>query len=261
MSRFSRITGTGSYLPPRRLTNADLATELAACHRASTSFIRTISAASAMKCCFVIVVSFPLLEPSAAPLRRLALAAGPAVKPSGCCKRLAPLVPHRCGWHGCLALPFTLCGAVLGNRCAVWIGGSVACWRLVRPRRAHWPLACIAWSSAPPSAVALHHDMQPLWVQAVKRCLHPPGLTGCRSAPLLWDVSLRLLMGSLANMAEGRPKSFSQCQSAGSDPHVNDPQGKATESYCHTLRQNVAPKDSYDMPAAWETVPRSVTIR
>ena len=29
MSRFSRITGTGSYLPPRRLTNADLATELA----------------------------------------------------------------------------------------------------------------------------------------------------------------------------------------------------------------------------------------
>ncbi len=30
MSRFSRITGTGSYLPPRRLTNADLATELAA---------------------------------------------------------------------------------------------------------------------------------------------------------------------------------------------------------------------------------------
>ncbi len=30
MSRFSRITGTGSYLPPRRLTNADLTTELAA---------------------------------------------------------------------------------------------------------------------------------------------------------------------------------------------------------------------------------------
>jgi 3-oxoacyl-[acyl-carrier-protein] synthase-3 len=30
MSRFSRITGTGSYLPPRRLTNADLVTELAA---------------------------------------------------------------------------------------------------------------------------------------------------------------------------------------------------------------------------------------
>ena len=30
MSRFSRITGTGSYLPPRRLTNADLAAELAA---------------------------------------------------------------------------------------------------------------------------------------------------------------------------------------------------------------------------------------
>jgi 3-oxoacyl-[acyl-carrier-protein] synthase-3 len=30
MSRFSRITGTGSYLPPRRVTNADLATELAA---------------------------------------------------------------------------------------------------------------------------------------------------------------------------------------------------------------------------------------
>ena len=29
MSRYSRITGTGSYLPPRRLTNADLATELA----------------------------------------------------------------------------------------------------------------------------------------------------------------------------------------------------------------------------------------
>lgn len=29
MSRFSRITGTGSYLPPRRLTNADLAAELA----------------------------------------------------------------------------------------------------------------------------------------------------------------------------------------------------------------------------------------
>jgi 3-oxoacyl-[acyl-carrier-protein] synthase-3 len=30
MRRFSRITGTGSYLPPRRVTNADLATELAA---------------------------------------------------------------------------------------------------------------------------------------------------------------------------------------------------------------------------------------
>ena len=29
MSPFSRITGTGSYLPPRRLTNADLAAELA----------------------------------------------------------------------------------------------------------------------------------------------------------------------------------------------------------------------------------------
>lgn len=29
MSRFSRISGTGSYLPPRRLTNADLAAELA----------------------------------------------------------------------------------------------------------------------------------------------------------------------------------------------------------------------------------------
>ena len=29
MSCFSRITGTGSYLPPRRLTNADLAAELA----------------------------------------------------------------------------------------------------------------------------------------------------------------------------------------------------------------------------------------
>ena len=30
MRRFSRITGTGSYLPPRRLTNADLVAELAA---------------------------------------------------------------------------------------------------------------------------------------------------------------------------------------------------------------------------------------
>ena len=30
MIRYSRITGTGSYLPPRRLTNADLAAELAA---------------------------------------------------------------------------------------------------------------------------------------------------------------------------------------------------------------------------------------
>ena len=30
MRRYSRITGTGSYLPPRRLTNADLAAELAA---------------------------------------------------------------------------------------------------------------------------------------------------------------------------------------------------------------------------------------
>jgi 3-oxoacyl-[acyl-carrier-protein] synthase-3 len=29
MTRYSRITGTGSYLPPRRLTNADLASELA----------------------------------------------------------------------------------------------------------------------------------------------------------------------------------------------------------------------------------------
>ena len=29
MTRFSRITGTGSYLPPRRLTNADLVAELA----------------------------------------------------------------------------------------------------------------------------------------------------------------------------------------------------------------------------------------
>src|SRR6266542_1697877 len=30
MTTFSRITGTGSYLPPRRVTNADLAAELAA---------------------------------------------------------------------------------------------------------------------------------------------------------------------------------------------------------------------------------------
>ena len=30
MTRFSRITGTGSYLPPRQVTNADLAAELAA---------------------------------------------------------------------------------------------------------------------------------------------------------------------------------------------------------------------------------------
>ena len=30
MSRYSRISGTGSYLPPRRVTNADLALELAA---------------------------------------------------------------------------------------------------------------------------------------------------------------------------------------------------------------------------------------
>ena len=30
MRRFSRITGTGSYLPPRRLSNADLVQELAA---------------------------------------------------------------------------------------------------------------------------------------------------------------------------------------------------------------------------------------
>lgn len=30
LSRYSRITGTGSYLPPRRLTNADLVAELAA---------------------------------------------------------------------------------------------------------------------------------------------------------------------------------------------------------------------------------------
>ena len=30
MSLYSRIVGTGSYLPPRRLTNADLVAELAA---------------------------------------------------------------------------------------------------------------------------------------------------------------------------------------------------------------------------------------
>ena len=36
MTCFSRITGTGSYLPPRRLTNADLVTELAA-HGVETS--------------------------------------------------------------------------------------------------------------------------------------------------------------------------------------------------------------------------------
>ena len=30
MTRYSRITGTGSYLPPRRVTNADLAAELGA---------------------------------------------------------------------------------------------------------------------------------------------------------------------------------------------------------------------------------------
>ena len=30
MRRYSRITGTGSFLPPRRLTNADLVAELAA---------------------------------------------------------------------------------------------------------------------------------------------------------------------------------------------------------------------------------------
>ena len=30
MTIYSRITGTGGYLPPRRLTNADLVAELAA---------------------------------------------------------------------------------------------------------------------------------------------------------------------------------------------------------------------------------------
>jgi len=30
MKKYSRITGTGSHLPPRRVTNADLAAELAA---------------------------------------------------------------------------------------------------------------------------------------------------------------------------------------------------------------------------------------
>ena len=30
MTRYSRITGTGSYLPPHRLTNAELVAELAA---------------------------------------------------------------------------------------------------------------------------------------------------------------------------------------------------------------------------------------
>ena len=30
MTPYSRITGTGSYLPPRRVTNDDLASELAA---------------------------------------------------------------------------------------------------------------------------------------------------------------------------------------------------------------------------------------
>ena len=30
MSLYSRIVGTGSYLPPRQLTNADLVAELAA---------------------------------------------------------------------------------------------------------------------------------------------------------------------------------------------------------------------------------------
>ena len=36
MTTYSRITGTGSYLPPRRVTNADLAAELAA-HGVETS--------------------------------------------------------------------------------------------------------------------------------------------------------------------------------------------------------------------------------
>jgi len=36
MTKYSRITGTGSYLPPRRVTNADLAAELAA-HGIETS--------------------------------------------------------------------------------------------------------------------------------------------------------------------------------------------------------------------------------
>ena len=30
MNSYSRITGTGSYLPPRRVTNADLVAQLAA---------------------------------------------------------------------------------------------------------------------------------------------------------------------------------------------------------------------------------------
>jgi len=36
MRLYSRITGTGSYLPPRRLSNADLAAELAT-HGVETS--------------------------------------------------------------------------------------------------------------------------------------------------------------------------------------------------------------------------------
>ena len=69
----------------------------------------------------------PLPEPSAAPLRRLALAACRAVKPPGCCKRLAPLK------HGGLAHPFALCGAVLAPAARWWralrvhtVAGSVA---------------------------------------------------------------------------------------------------------------------------------------
>ena len=40
MRRYSRITGTGSYLPPRRLTNADLVAELGQRGTISNSLVR-----------------------------------------------------------------------------------------------------------------------------------------------------------------------------------------------------------------------------
>lgn len=76
-------------------------------------------------------------------------------------------------------------------------------WPLVRRHRARGPLVHIAWSSAPPSTVALHHDMQPRGVQAGVDLALPYRTVFSRLRPSgqYQAGSMRFVTGALADMA------------------------------------------------------------
>jgi hypothetical protein len=122
----------------------------------------------------------------------------------------------------------------------LWRALAVMHWPLVRRHRARWPLVHVAWSSAPPSTFALHHDMQPLRVQAgvdlapfrfrAATCKGPFRSSPCRGCFVVLSErsrgSMRFVTGTLADMAARPPRNrtsvevhLQQAKKAGSEDH------------------------------------------